>query len=300
MLGQEDFYFSLNISDVKRSEEDRLTDFCLEFGATGFSESLEFDQLDEEYRTNIKNPDLFSIKIYFNEEPSATLIKELQSAFQVGEISVTKNKTEDWQAEWKKGFQPFCLFQDFWIVPSWMEAPIEAKFPIYIDPGMAFGTGTHETTQIASELLVRTVGETVPSSMIDVGTGTGVLAIIGERLKINRIYATEIDKDAASTAKENIEKNKCMQIEISAQDLSSVKESFDLVLANIIDGVLVRLQSELVGCLNSGGTLILTGILCERESDFNLKFQAKNELDFVERIQKGEWVGYVYKKRKVK
>jgi ribosomal protein L11 methyltransferase len=130
-------------------------------------------------------------------------------------------------------------------------------------------------------------------SLIDVGTGTGLLAMIARKEGVERVLGIEIDPEARRVARENIKSNNLENdIEISEQLIEEVKEEFDFVVANIIDGVLIRIKDELLRVLKPGGQIFLTGILLEREDEFFAEFIEKSPLKVVRRIEKDEWVGY--------
>jgi ribosomal protein L11 methyltransferase len=191
---------------------------------------------------------------------------------------------------------PFKLVGKAWVVPSWMEKPEEAEIEIKIDPGMAFGTGTHATTKMASyfihKLSQEFAAEKSDWSMLDVGTGTAILAVLAEKLGFGLITGVEIDIEARRKARENCTLNQTHSIDITELQLDEIRDQYDVVVANIIDGVLIRLQKDLLKVLKPGGHLFLTGILQERDNLFFEKFIENNPLKVIKRIQKDEWVGY--------
>src|SRR5690606_13567455 len=117
--------------------------------------------------------------------------------------------------------------------------------PLYIDPGMAFGTGTHETTRIAAELMVDAIQSENVSSVLDVGTGTGILAMIAAKSGARAIDAIDIDPESERVANENFARNGCAEIRASTTPLETIQKQYQMVVANIIDGVLIRLGSGL-------------------------------------------------------
>jgi ribosomal protein L11 methyltransferase len=125
-----------------------------------------------------------------------------------------------------------------------------------------------------------------------VGTGTAILAVLAERLNFGLITGVEIDAQARRKARENCELNQTKNIEITELQLDEIRDQFEIVVANIIDGVLIRLQKDLLRVLKPSGHLFLTGILQERDNLFFEKFIENNPLKVIKRIQKDEWVGY--------
>src|SRR4051812_36384341 len=186
------------------------------------SEPLAFDQPEGEEDVFTRIPDKRSVDIYFQTAPSREFIEDLRRRFPDTEIKVASELERDWLAEWKKSFQPFALVNGHWVVPSWCEPPPQAQHKIWIDPGMAFGTGTHETTQLVAEALTEILQPSMTSAL-DVGTGTGILAILARQLGVRRLAATEIESEARRVARENFERNHCADVAMNdaqVQDLS--------------------------------------------------------------------------------
>ena len=190
---------------------------------------------------------------------------------------------------------PFNLVGPYWVVPSWISTPVSVDHTLLIDPGMAFGTGTHATTKMASAFLNK-VAKELPDkaelSLLDVGTGTAILAMLAQRLGFGLVTGIEIDPEASRVANENVKLNKLDDIDIRDSLLEEIDETFDVVIANIIDGVLIHLKKDLMRVLTPGGDLFLTGILVEREEFFFEKFIEGSGLKVVRRLEKDEWVGY--------
>lgn len=281
-------YFVVHFSNVDARAEEFLSNNAFDWGALGMSEVLPFEQPEGEEDVFTKIPDKRAIDIYFDRLPAPGFIELVRSRFPSVMLRVKGEENKDWLAEWKKGFKPFSLVAGHWVVPSWLDVPAEATSPIKVDPGMAFGTGTHETTQLVAEYLYEVAGRQKITSMLDVGTGTGILAILGAQLGIPKIAATEIEADSRRVARENFELNGVRQIQMDERQVEELDEKYDVVCANIIDGVLVRIQDALKARLKPGGTLILSGIILEREKDFLDGFKA----EWTARRQKGDWLLY--------
>jgi ribosomal protein L11 methyltransferase len=260
-----------------------------EMGASGVEENLPFKQEGSHYEPEILIPQNTSLRAYFTAKPDMLIFK---SEFPNLNYELSEEQNKDWLSEWKKGFNAFELAANIWIVPSWLTPPKEAQRVIRIDPGMAFGTGTHETTKLMAQLITQySKGE----AFLDVGTGTGVLAILAEILGFKNVQATEIDPEARRTARENVAINKS-QVVILDEQIESISSQFDIVAANIIDGVLVELAGDLKRVLKDGGYLIVSGILTEREDNFLKQFDQAG-LKFLKREELGEWVALVWEKR---
>lgn len=288
-----DDYFILNVSGVDSAGEDWLSERAFESGALGISEVLPFEQPEGEEDVFVKIPLARSLDIYFSKPPEREFLQDLQANFPLAKITVKGEQNRDWLAEWKKGFKPFALVDGHWVIPSWCEAPVEAKHKIWIDPGMAFGTGTHETTQLVSECMRDLARDHSLASCLDVGTGTGILAILAKQFGIGKVWATEIEVDSRRVAKENFAANGCVDIALDDKQVENLDPQFQLVTANIIDGVLVRIQEALKARVEKGGWLILSGIILEREKDFLSGFKLPAGVDWHRRLQKGDWLAYV-------
>lgn len=282
----------MNVSD---EAEAWLSEVSFDFGALGMSETLPFDQPEGEEDVFTRIPDRRTLAIYFAEPPAAEFGESLRSRFPEVTLVVTSEQDRDWLAEWKKSFRPFALTGGHWVVPSWCEAPPEAKHKIWIDPGMAFGTGTHETTRLVAKQ-VRAILEAQPlASALDVGTGTGILAILARQLGVGRLVATEIEPEARRVARENFALNACADVEMSDVQVQDLTERFDLVMANIIDGVLVRLQKSLLARVEPGGWLVVSGIITERDPDFSAGFKLPAGKTWDVRLVDGDWLLYAVK-----
>lgn len=214
--------------------------------------------------------------------------------------SLSAVTAEDWSNSWKVHFKPLRVGKHLLIVPTWEEAAeLAGDLVIRIDPGMAFGTGGHETTRLCLELL-EAVLENGPllsiPSLLDLGTGSGILAIAANLLGAGRILALDIDPDAVTVARENLALNDMSdRIECGTVPLESLTENFDIILANILAEELVRLSSSLAERLLPGGSLILSGILAEKEQMVRQGFSFQ-PLTYLRTVSDGEWVAMLYGK----
>ena len=282
-------YYTLIIRNLTNEEAEMASSLAFDEGASGTEENLAFIQKGREYEPETLSKERTDLKIYFSQRPSARFFENLKAHCGSVEWELVGEKNRDWLAEWKKGFTPFALAGDVWIVPSWCEVPSEASSVIRMDPGMAFGTGTHETTRLAAGFLV---DYAKASTLLDVGTGTGVLALVAEILGFQKIIANDIDPEARRVSRENVRDNKSRCVSVVDEPLEKISGSFHWVVANIIDGVLVRLQTELKSRVAPRGHLLLTGVLGEREALFREEFLFDG-FKILERRSLGEWVGYL-------
>jgi ribosomal protein L11 methyltransferase len=294
-------YFRLVARGLKRAHEDDFTYFCFDHGAQGVTEDLTFTQPEIIYDPRVIETDRMDLNAYFEAQPDDEFLKNLKSQFPEAKVEVVTEQHQDWMENWKKGFEPFLFVEPFWIVPSWHQPPAEAKEVLLVDPGMAFGTGTHETTKLASRLIVQAWSAIKDASgrsphVLDVGTGTGILGLVCHKLGAGRVVAIDNDPEARRVARENIALNKSEQIEVPETQLNEIaSEQFDLVIANIIDGVLVTLREDLMRVLKPGGTIVLSGILTEREGPFLDQFLHQTQLRNRRRVTMNEWSAFLIK-----
>ena len=210
-------------------------------------------------------------------------------------ISVSEIADQDWMQKWKEGFEPIGIGHRLVVAPSWkLPAETESRIVIRIDPGMAFGTGTHETTRLCLEAIEK---RWRGGALLDVGTGTGILAIAAAKLAPeSRITAIDIDPLAVEVARENAEINTASNLDIFAgQPKDCHDQKFDMVVANLTAEVIIDLMSDLVACLADSGLMILSGILTSLAGDVERR-AVDAGLEIIERSEAGEWAALVARK----
>jgi ribosomal protein L11 methyltransferase len=201
---------------------------------------------------------------------------------------------EDWASSWKAHFKPLEIGQRLLITPSW--EPLRSdndRAVIVLDPGMAFGTGGHETTRLCLECLENLLSPAPPDletlKVLDLGTGSGILAIAAAKLGAQQIDAVDIDPQAVIVAAENCALNEVEnRINCSTTPIDQLGSGYRIILANILAEELVRLASQIVSRLAPLGSLILSGILAEREELVRNGF-ASFPLTFEASLAAGEW-----------
>lgn len=246
-----------------------------------------------------------------DEEAILASVKEELDALRVfcdiGEGSITIDETEDidWINNWKQYFKQFYV-DDILIIPSWEEVKEEDKdkMIIHIDPGTAFGTGMHETTQLCIRQLRKYV--TSETQLLDVGTGSGILSIIALKMGAKHAVGTDLDPCAVPAVEENKEVNG-----IDAEDFEMMigniiddkevqdrvgYEKYDIVVANILADVLVPLTPVIVNQMKSGGIYITSGIIDEKEETVTEAVKAAG-LEIIEVTYQGEWVSVTARKQ---
>ncbi len=275
------------IISANRNLEDLVVDMLYEYEIEGIS--VEDDALLFEHANRspewelIDLPDIapgetVRLHVFFEEEAYAggieTEIRERIEDFvrEYGEDAVRIEKTEpltdsDWQEEWKKYFKPTAIGERIVIVPSWENyEPKEGEITIELDPGMAFGTGTHASTSMCLELLQET--ELAHRSLLDVGCGSGILSIAAAKLGASPITAIDIDPICIRTTAENAKINQVDdRIEVKTGDLTlGLEGKYDLIVANLIAEIVVRLTEQIGDFIHPGTVIITSGILVEKEA----------------------------------
>ena len=211
-------------------------------------------------------------------------LDDLKNFMDIGEATIEESQTEDkdWINNWKQYFHQFYV-DDILIVPSWEEVKAEDKdkMILHIDPGTAFGTGMHETTQLVIRQLKKYV--TPDTEMLDVGTGSGILGIVALKLGAKHVLGTDLDPCAVPAVAENKEANQI------------VDETFDMVIGNILADVLIPLTPVIVNQMKKGAYYITSGILDVKEEVVVEAVKAAG-LTVVEVTHQGEWVSVTARK----
>lgn len=201
------------------------------------------------------------------------------------EVASSREDDQPWADVWKLHFQPLKVRDDFWVLPPWEEKPEGAR-AIFIEPGMAFGTGGHESTALCLDLIpdVLEPGATV----LDVGCGSGILGIAASELGAGRVVMVDIDPVAVEVAGENAEVNGHQEIETSGTPIEEVRGAYDLVLANILARPLIDMVPHVVARMAPGASLILSGIMVDQAHEVRDAYEAAG-LVFAEERTMGEW-----------
>lgn len=217
-------------------------------------------------------------------------IEQRMSAEKInGKIELVSLCEEDWADSWKQYYKPIEIGNRLVVVPMWEKYDAkEGQVIVKMDPGMAFGTGTHETTRLCATLLEKYVDEN--STMLDVGCGSGILAICASKLGAKECYAYDIDPVAVKVARENVKDNDCTNIECGVSDLlKGVKEGkYDVITANIVADIIIRLLPDIGKFMHADTVLVISGIIDERCQDV---YKSINENNFVitEEIHENGW-----------
>lgn len=205
---------------------------------------------------------------------------------------------EEWSTAWKKYYHPIKVGERLVIVPMWEKYdPAPGEIIVRMDPGMAFGTGTHETTRLVCGLIEKYL---VPGQrMLDVGTGSGILAICASKLGAKECFAYDIDPVAVRVAKENVKDNGLDNITCGVSDLLRDVDlsggQFDFATANIVADIIIRMSGDVGNYLKQGSYLICSGIIEQYENDVREAMQ-HGGFEIVECAKESDWVAMVCRK----
>ncbi|SFE15695.1 50S ribosomal protein L11 methyltransferase [Peptostreptococcus sp. D1] len=289
-----------------------ITNILFENGAQGamiedpkdflFQKAHEYDwDYVEEDVFNTEDENVY-IKTYISEENDVVTfieaikirISELRNFgidIGAGEIFTDSVNEEDWANNWKKYYKPTKIGDRIVIKPEWEEyIPSEGDLVIHMDPGMAFGTGNHETTGMCIENLEKYVSE--KSTVFDIGCGSGILGIVASKLGAKNVVGIDIDEMAVKVANENIQKNNVQNVmtAIAGNMTDKIEEGVkaDIVVANIIADIIMKMSGNVKKLIKDDGIFISSGIILAKVDEVleNLK---DNGFEVVDVIKKGEW-----------
>lgn len=245
------------------------------------------------------------VKAYFSTEIDVTekieaikaKLEQIKEFLEVGtgEITLLSIPEEKWANEWKKYYKPVKLGKNIVIKPTWEDYPSTSELIIEMDPGMAFGTGTHETTAMCAELLEEYITE--DNLVIDIGTGSGILGIIASKMGARKVVGVDIDKVAVKVANENIRTNNVQDImEAKAGNLIDViADKGNIVVSNIIADVIIMLCNQVDQVIEADGIWISSGIINSKKAGV-IEAMKQNGWEIVKEMEQKEWVAIVAKR----
>lgn len=276
-----------------------------------YSDSIVLEQLGDE---SDPDPDALetavTVKIYIAEDDDTPAARQRieEIIYQMGRMyplpppTFRKLEEEDWANAWKKHYHPFRIGKKIWIQPSWLDQQTGSEdndfsqpgdVVLVLDPGMAFGTGLHPTTQMCLQALEEIVKP--GDSMLDVGTGSGILAIAAEKLGAMKLLAFDTDHIAVKTTIANAEQNAVKHIQARQAALDEIMEKpWDVVVVNILAQIIVQLldNDALMSYVAEDGVLILSGIIEEQAQDvITAVTNAGGKIDKTYQVR--DWVSFV-------
>lgn len=235
---------------------------------------------------------VFALRVYPENMEDANILKADLNEKNLGQCLIEEKDDEDWANNWKKYYKPLEIGEKLAIVPEWEAYDNDKRIVIKINPGMAFGTGTHESTYMCLELLERYVNK--DDEIFDIGCGSGILAIAALKLGAKRALAVDIDDKCIDASHENADLNNLEdKMEIKKGNLLDVvKGRADLIVSNIIAEIIVDEIKNLKNHMDMGGIFITSGIIKERRQ---MVIDALEESGFeiIDELEKNNWVAIV-------
>ena len=235
---------------------------------------------------------VFALRVYPENMEDANNLKAELNEKNLGQCLIEEKDDEDWANNWKKYYKPLEIGEKLAIVPEWEAYDNDKRIVIKINPGMAFGTGTHESTYMCLELLERYVKK--DDEIFDIGCGSGILAIAGLKLGAKRALAVDIDDKCIDASHENADLNNLEdKMDIKKGNLLDVvKGRADLIVSNIIAEIIVDEIKNLKNHMDKGGIFITSGIIKERRQ-MVIDALKENGFEIIDELEKNNWVAIV-------
>lgn len=262
-------YFEVTIKTSLQEKQEIIIALLEIIGYEGF------EQTDYELKAYIKELD-------FDEEELKNNLQQLNCTF-----SIEKIAQQNWNEVWESNFEP-VIIDNFVSIRAHFHQPITTtKYQLLITPKMSFGTGHHATTYSVMKLMEDI--DFTNKSVFDFGTGTGILAILAEKLGASKILAVDYDDWCIENSIENIEQNNCTKIIIEKKDNASVNDCFDIVIANINKNIILDNFKALNNCCKNNSIVLLSGLLIEDETDI-INASKKYNWNHTKTTKKGNWI----------
>lgn len=293
-----DNYYELQIK-INPEIEDIVSEFCFEILPCEGVVLAEEAYKDLEMISTTEG----TLKVFLTEEPQniSELLKQERELLKSRGLSndelgswdfVISNKpNEDWSKKWKEKWTVTKVSDRITVVPDWIEYDGDEVI-IKLEPGCAFGTGTHQTTQLCMKAIEKYMPK--DARVADIGMGSGILAICAKKFDASYVYGCDNDETVIDVAKENTVKNNAECIfELNTAD--KITEKFDFVLANILHNVLAQIMGDLKNIMNNGAIMVLSGILDEKKPVV-LDAIEKHNLELIEEAHQDQWVALIVRK----
>ena len=289
-------------SDFIKETKEKIIGIFSELGVNEF-EFIDFftENALDFHKESIVN-DTWTIIGYFPNNKFARLklkmlSEKLEELSETEEMIFTVYTNEcdenEWKDEWKKYFHTTKITDKIVIKPSWEDyTPSEGETVIKIDPGMAFGTGTHETTSLCIKMLEKYAQG--KKNLLDIGCGSGILMIVGAKLGAEKVDGIDIDPAVESVAKENLKDNKIDNFSVVIGNLvDDTDKKYDLVVSNILADTLMALLDDIEKVLEPGALVIFSGILKTRKHEI-LEKTEKHNFEQIDEKEENGWISYVF------
>lgn len=281
---------------VPKESAEAISNFLMEQGASGIEENEENSRGERLRAYFLRNGKegrvLWALRRYLKS------LQEIQPEISQTKIEALTLRDQDWGENWKNFFKPFHVTPRVVVGPPWSPfRPKENEISIVITPGMAFGTGTHASTKLcirALEKALRRKG----LSVLDVGTGSGILSIAAARMGAREVLGVDTDEEATEVARGNVMQNRVSDIaKVRKGSIGRIRRQFDVVAANIDLRGLRRMRQPLLRHLKSKGLLILSGLLEGEEGRLRRYYMETGLLRWTQSTTEGEWVCLAFRKK---
>ncbi len=295
-MSDEDYeYFEIKIP-CKTDEVDVCEDFLFELGACSvtYRDAEDVAILEPAPGEMPLWQDIEVTAMFTCEYEEEKMLKAIQARFLKREIVYKKLQNQVWERTWLEHFKPMQFGKSTWIIPSVFEAVDASAINIYLDPGLAFGTGTHATTALCLQWI--DANNLQGMNVIDFGCGSGILAIAALKHGAKKVYCTDIDPQAIESTLSNTANNHVSAgIEVVASEAVSALKDLDIVMANILAAPLMSLVDTFYAMLKPDGELIMSGILVEQTDELVEKF-SQSFVDFQIKITE-DWASVFCRKK---
>ncbi|NWF92563.1 MAG: 50S ribosomal protein L11 methyltransferase [Syntrophaceae bacterium] len=273
-----------------------VSNFLIEQGATGIEE-VGGDSKEERVRTYLEE-DGRERRVLRNLRRYLKSLEKIEPELSHSRVETTSLADQDWGEKWKTFFKPVQVTSRLIVKPPWSRIRLRKdQIAIEINPAMAFGTGTHATTKLCLKVLERSLRRK-GLSVLDVGTGSGILSIAAAKLGAREVWGIDIDRLAVENARENAERNGVSDIvKISKGSIGRVEKRFDVVIANIDQKNLRRMRWPLIRHLEDQGFLVLSGILEGEAVPLRQSYLETNHVRFARVTQEEGWACLTFQKK---
>ena len=290
------YYIKIYI-DISPEFSDLCSNYCFENNACGIEI---INEQDYTHRLCV----YFNLETMNEIEIKKKIIENFLQPYGIRRVSYEVCLNKDWTIEWKKHFKPILIAEKFVVFPPWKKPEIdEGQIPIIINPGSGFGTGSHESTALAIEVLEYCLQNINKNSltMLDVGTGSGILSIAAGKLRIKTIFSIDIDIDAVKNGVENRKLNNLEGvIHYIAGSPLSIKGNFSIVICNMLFKEINDIKYDLVRLVKKNGILIISGFL-ENNWQTLKEFFLSYKMEILYKSKKGKWIAACFiQKTKIK
>ncbi|VEG92181.1 50S ribosomal protein L11 methyltransferase [Legionella spiritensis] len=288
-------WYQLQIEICHGDDVERLSDYLEEAGALSVTLTDKNDDpvLEPEPGTTPLWPDVIIHALYTEKEAADRCLQALSPQYPHLHFTVHALPDQDWERAWMDDFKPRRFGERFWICPSWMEPPEPKAVYLILDPGLAFGTGTHPTTALCLQWLDQ--ADLAHRTMIDYGCGSGILALAALKLGAKHLQAVDIDEQALTATKNNADMNDLSTGQLHIGFPDSLQAGVDILIANILLAPLLTLQKRFKTLLNPEGTLVVSGLLSEQAATLIETY--RDDFEHRQTLHQDGWALLIFNRR---